>query len=458
MKRVLRSSVLSLVLWVICICFFLEGLEVASAETLTVTKEAELKSAPQAGSKPKTVILRNTKVEWTGNRKGPWLEVRLPSGLQGWIQENSVSTPKSVTPPTSARTQPTPESAPSAGIEAPKQPTPGDNLEELKKKYEAELDQFKQLLIERQNEIKAKETELKSKDNTITQLNQEIETLKVQLAQSNEAGKGTQGSLEDAQNKIKNLESELSQIQKALSDKNKEVETLTVQNASLKQQIAEGTSGSSWPLYLIFILSGLLIGLAIYTFRYRVPRTTIQKPVISSQEFEGQTEKIKPVPSADKTSGPTDQSSWKELAQTTGALEREDPSKITKGEVAPPFPEKEDPRTRRIPSEPESKAESMLPRGGAVTQSLSSLDSEVEEPQTLSGERFDIRLVKVGDRKDKVLQMLFKVKGLVRSPEELINSVPCTIARNVEKFNAEKFRHYMNRVGATVELVKSEEE
>ncbi len=456
MRRVLRSSVLSLVLWVVCISFFIKTLE--GAETLTVTKEAELKSAPQAGSKPKTVILRNTKVEWTGNRKGSWLEVKLPNGLQGWIQENSVSTPKSVPPSTPARTQPPPESVAPSEIEAPKQPAPVDNLEELKKKYEAELDQFKQLLLERQNEIKAKDIELKSKDDTITQLNQQVEALKAQLAQSNEAGKGVQGSLEDAQNRIKDLENQLSQIQKTLSDKTKEVETLSTQNASLKQQVAEGASGFSWPLYLIPILLGLLIGLAVYTFRYRAPRDITQKSGAPFQEFEGRTEKIKPSPTPDKTQGPTDQSSWKELAQTTGALEKEEPAKIAKGEVAPTSSEKEDPRTRRIPSEPESKAESVLPRGGSVTQSLSSSEAEMEEPQTLSGERFDIRLTKVGDRKDKVLQMLFKVKGLVRSPEELINSVPCTIARNVEKFNAEKFRHYMNRVGATVELVKSEEE
>ncbi|HWP47645.1 MAG TPA: ribosomal protein L7/L12 [Candidatus Limnocylindrales bacterium] len=457
MRRVLKSSVLSLVLWVICLSLFVKVLEVEGAETLTVTKEAELKSAPQAGSKPKTVILRNTKVEWTGNRKGPWLEVRLPSGLQGWIQENSVSTPKSVIPSTPARTQPPPESVTPSDIEAPKQPTPVDNLEELKKKYEAELDQFKQLLLERQNEIKAKDTELKSKDDTIAQLNQEIEALKTQLTRSNEAGKGVQGTLEEAQNKIKDLENQLSQIQKTLSDKTKEVETLSAQNASLKQQIAEGASGSSWSLYLIPILLGLLIGLAVYTFRYRVPREAIPKSGAPFQEFEGQTEKIKPSLTPDKIQGPMDQSSWKELAQTTGALEKEEPAKTVKGEVAPTSYEKEDPRTRRIPSEPEPKAEPVLTRGGA-TQSLSPSDSETEEPQALSGERFDIRLTKVGDRKDKVLQMLFKVKGLVRSPEELINSVPCTIARNVEKFNAEKFRHYMNRVGATIELVKSEEE
>jgi myosin heavy subunit len=502
-------------------------LEIANAETLTVIKDqAELRFAPQAESKVKTLMLRNTKVEWAGNRTGAWLEVKLSSGLQGWVLANALSTPKTTVQTGTTRAQPAREAATSTEPPAFKQPPLRDDSEELKKKEEElnklnqsllaqqaelkakenelkvkenelkakegelkarpdttdalkkkdqEIDQLKQVLLERQAEVKAKENEikaeiktkeaeLKSKTDIIEQLTEELNTFKAQASQSNNTNGSLQESLEKERTRVKDLENQITQLQKTLSDRSKNIETLSAENISLKQQMSQGKSEAGWPVFVVPILLVLLAGVAYYAYRSRSLLNAAKAPVESGDHLDTATIEEKETSAIDD--GMTAETgSEVEVDSTPQSMGEEDTvskwvERISPDEAIQESTEVSDEaHTRRIELESET-VDISIPSVQPISQnvSLTPSDSAVKGSYTLPGDRFDIRLIHVGDKRDKVLQMLFKVKGLVRAPEDLLNSVPCTIARSVERFNAEKFRHYMNRVGATIELVRSEED
>jgi len=506
MRRVHRFMVLGLALGIACLSLFVQAGKVEGAETLTIIKDqAELRSAPRSGSKVKTLILRNTKVEWTGNRTGQWLEVKLPTGLQGWVLGSSLSLPapaerpapteapsqtkpstpstKPATPPNPTETEPSQEPATAPEAPAYAQP-PSPELAEALKKKDEEINQLKQLLAGREAEVEAlkkkdeeinqlkqllagREVEVKSKTDTIAQLTEEVNALKAKAAevdalrakitQAGQAGESTPGSLEEERNKVKNLENQVTELQNALAEKNKQVEALSAQNVSLAPQASQEEPDTNWAIYLVPVLLVLLIVLAVYAFRDRLPRGLTWKRSASLERFEEAGADLRVSPRAEDNLG-------KASAPASPATEGEDRTdpwakKIRSEEEDLVSPEKNrEAHTRRIESEPEAEADYRFRNHVPQAPSPSPAELESRKDLPLQEDRFDIRLVKVGEKRDKVLQMLSKVKGLVRSPEELLNAAPCTIAKNVEKSNAEKFRHYMDRVGATIELVKSEEE
>lgn len=68
-----------------------------------------------------------------------------------------------------------------------------------------------------------------------------------------------------------------------------------------------------------------------------------------------------------------------------------------------------------------------------------------------------LELIDAGDHKDLIVQVLSKVKGLSMSPEQIVNSAPCTIAVNVPRGVAEKLRGFLEKAGAMV-MLESEED
>lgn len=449
MKRIYKLLILT-GLGIACTALFFNTFVVEGAEILTIKEDTQLKSSPGEKSKTKTLILGGTKVERTGKQQGSWLEIKYGK-FEGWIHADSVLTPEPVAQPVPNETELPQESV--ASTEAPVQTSQSmspEILEVLRKKDE-EINRLKQALV-------AQEAEVKSKTDMINQLTGEINALKVETTQFDQAGEGVSESQDEARNKIATLENQVVELQKALSDKSAELEALTVQNAGLTQQLAQEKPARNWSAYLTLILLILLVVLAIYTFRYRIPWNAAQREMESSEYLGAELEKREP----SLSSMSVENRAWKELTATAGITEEERISRPTKKviteEVTPTVAERDkDVHTRRIKPEPETDLGYTKEKATLGSRLATSKLGGGEESTLLEG-RFDIRLSQVGDKKDKVLQMLSKVKGLVRSPEELISSAPCIIARNVDKPNAEKFRHYMSRVGATIELVKSEDE
>ena len=74
-----------------------------------------------------------------------------------------------------------------------------------------------------------------------------------------------------------------------------------------------------------------------------------------------------------------------------------------------------------------------------------------------SQDRVTLELIEAGDHKEQVIQVLAKVKGLNMSPEQIVNSTPCTIATNVPRHLAEKLQGFLEQVGAMV-LIEGEDD
>jgi len=68
--------------------------------------------------------------------------------------------------------------------------------------------------------------------------------------------------------------------------------------------------------------------------------------------------------------------------------------------------------------------------------------------------KYAIELVKVGRNRDHVIHILSKVQGLPKTPEELLASTPCTIARGANKQDAQNFQMLMKKFGAEVRLTQ----
>ncbi len=76
---------------------------------------------------------------------------------------------------------------------------------------------------------------------------------------------------------------------------------------------------------------------------------------------------------------------------------------------------------------------------------------------TDSEERVSLELIDAGDHKDRVVQLLSKVKGLELGPEQIVNSAPCTIAANIPRSLAEKLQTFLEKTGAMVMIEGGEE-
>ena len=87
-----------------------------------------------------------------------------------------------------------------------------------------------------------------------------------------------------------------------------------------------------------------------------------------------------------------------------------------------------------------------------------SLGHKQEPPRSqqpeLKGPKYDIELVYVGDNKENIVELLSKIKGLTRSPQELVNIVPSIIARGAKENDAKNFQVVMKKLGADVRLIK----
>ena len=74
-----------------------------------------------------------------------------------------------------------------------------------------------------------------------------------------------------------------------------------------------------------------------------------------------------------------------------------------------------------------------------------------------SSDRVSIELIDAGAQKDRIAQILSKVKGLAMPPQQIVSSTPCTVATNVPRPIAEKLQGFLEQAGAMV-MLESEEQ
>lgn len=113
----------------------------------------------------------------------------------------------------------------------------------------------------------------------------------------------------------------------------------------------------------------------------------------------------------------------------------------------------------RHPERPEKRSESRLHpsrrRFAEPSPQLVEPEHETESAETdrHSG-KCTIELVQVGKNREHILHILSKIQGLAKSPEELIASTPCTLARGAEKQDAQNFQMLMQKFGAEVRVIE----
>ena len=113
----------------------------------------------------------------------------------------------------------------------------------------------------------------------------------------------------------------------------------------------------------------------------------------------------------------------------------------------------------RHPERPEKRSESRLHpsrrRFAEPSPQLIEPEHETESAETdrHSG-KCTIELVQVGKNREHILHILSKIQGLAKSPEELIASTPCTLARGAEKQDAQNFQMLMQKFGAEVRVIE----
>ncbi len=71
-----------------------------------------------------------------------------------------------------------------------------------------------------------------------------------------------------------------------------------------------------------------------------------------------------------------------------------------------------------------------------------------------NGPIYEIELVRVGNNTEQIIEFLSKVKGLPKSPEELVRTVPTIITHDAKETDAQNFQILMQKLGATVRVVK----
>ncbi len=75
-------------------------------------------------------------------------------------------------------------------------------------------------------------------------------------------------------------------------------------------------------------------------------------------------------------------------------------------------------------------------------------------PTTVNASTYEIELVQVGDNTAQIVEFLAKVKGLPKSPDELVRTVPTVITRDAKEIDAKNFQLLMQKLGATVRVKK----
>ncbi|GAK58435.1 pilus assembly protein FimV [Candidatus Vecturithrix granuli] len=95
--------------------------------------------------------------------------------------------------------------------------------------------------------------------------------------------------------------------------------------------------------------------------------------------------------------------------------------------------------------EPEHEPEE--PSAGQETESAVSAEHAKES-------RYDIELVDVGKNLGHIIHILSKIEGLTKSPQELVEHVPCIIARGAKETDAKNFQVVMQKFGSEVSLIK----
>lgn len=69
------------------------------------------------------------------------------------------------------------------------------------------------------------------------------------------------------------------------------------------------------------------------------------------------------------------------------------------------------------------------------------------------GPQYAIELVYIGKNKEKIVELLSKIKGLTRPSQELVDMVPCIVAWGARQNDAKNFQVVMQKLGAEVRLV-----
>lgn len=90
----------------------------------------------------------------------------------------------------------------------------------------------------------------------------------------------------------------------------------------------------------------------------------------------------------------------------------------------------------------------------AVPTSAAQASSTAPTPQSAKGERYDIELLQVGKQRQKIVEILSKISGLTKSPQELVETLPSIIARGAPEADAQKFQLVMQQFGAQVRLLR----
>ena len=113
----------------------------------------------------------------------------------------------------------------------------------------------------------------------------------------------------------------------------------------------------------------------------------------------------------------------------------------------------------RHPERPEKRSESRLhPSRRRFAEPSPHLIEPEHETEAVETERHSgkctIELVQVGKNREHILHILSKIQGLAKSPEELIASTPCTLARGAEKQDAQNFQMLMQKFGAEVRVIE----
>jgi len=67
---------------------------------------------------------------------------------------------------------------------------------------------------------------------------------------------------------------------------------------------------------------------------------------------------------------------------------------------------------------------------------------------------YEIELIEVGENKERIVEVLSKVRGLPKSPAELVQNIPTIITRDAKETDAKNFQILMQKLGAKVRVIK----
>ena len=74
--------------------------------------------------------------------------------------------------------------------------------------------------------------------------------------------------------------------------------------------------------------------------------------------------------------------------------------------------------------------------------------------ETEKAGRYDVELLTTEPDKKRLAKFLGRIRGLASSPQEIVESCPCTIATNISEATSQKLKLYLEQIGANVALRK----